>query len=211
MTVEKKVVDWELIERHYRAGVMTNVQIATECGVTEGAIRKHAKKHEWTKDLKAKIKARAEDLVRRAEVRAVGTSKTELTPESEKQTVEVNAQATAMVLIVQKGSIKRMHSVFKSLMDELELTTDNRELFAQLGELMDETGENASGKVVQDKLNEIYRKVTGMTGRVDSAKKLAEILEKVVKMEREAFGIDDSEKLASPIDQLLLKIANERR
>lgn len=202
----KSTIDWELIERHYRAGILSNVQIAEECGVTEGAIRKRAKRDQWSKNLKAKIRARTEELVRRELVRSPSTS---LTPSTEKETVEIAANATATVLIVQKGSIKRTHDLFEKLMDELEATTDNKELFEQLGELLDRSGENADGKMVMDKLNETYRKVISMTGRVDSAKKLTEILEKVVKLEREAFGIESDDKGLSSVDALLKKINAE--
>lgn len=204
--MDKKVTDWELIEKHYRAGILSNVQIATECDVTEGAIRKRAKRDLWTKNLKAKIQTRAEELVRKELVRTPSTS---LTPSTEKEVVEAVAQATATVLIVQKGSIKRSHILFEKLMDELEQTTDNKELFEQLGELLDKSGENADGKMVMDKLNETYRKVISMTGRVDSAKKLTEILEKVVKLEREAFGIESDDKGLSSVDALLKKINAE--
>lgn len=207
MNEEKKVADWELIERHYRAGVMSNVQIATEYGVTEGAIRKRAKRDQWTKNLKAKIQARADELVRREMVRGPGTT---LTSISEKETVEVNAQATAIIQIVQKGSIKRAHALFENLMSELEEATNNRELFAKLGELLDESYENSDGKTVRDTLNEIYRKAISMPGRIDGAKKLTEILEKVVKLEREAFGIDDGDKGLTPVDALLKKINAEQ-
>lgn len=209
MTEEKKPVDWELIEKHYRAGILSNVQIATEYGVTEGAIRKKAKKELWTKDLKAKIKARAEELVRIEQVR---TPSTRLTPISEKQVVEDNAQAVSIVLIAQKGSIARGHALFRSLMDELEALTGNKELFAQLGELLDESGEDGDGRQRQDKRNEIYQKVISMTGRVDAAKKLIEILEKTVKLEREAFGIDNTEKNSeNPVDTALKQFAAWRK
>ena len=206
MATEKKTVDWELVEKHYRCDILSNVQIGKECGVSEGMIRKRAKKDGWTKDLKARIKQRTEELVRADLVREPSTS---LTPRTEQQTVEVASQATALVLIAQKGSIQRSHSLFEKLMAELELTTDNRELFEQLGELLDTSGPDSNGRYVKDKINEIYQKVISMQGRVDSAKKLTEILEKVVKMEREAFGIDDGDKAETAIDTLLKKISLE--
>ena len=187
---QKKVTDWELVEKHFRAGILSNVQIAAECGVSEGAIRKRAKRDGWTKDLKAKIKARAEELVRKETVRTVRTS---LTPASEKQTVEVNAQAAAVVLIAQKGSIRRGHELFKKLMEELEMTSNNRELFEQLGELLDKSSEDDGGQVRQDKLKAIFMKVISLTGRIDSAKKMIETFEKIVRMERLSYGIDVDE------------------
>lgn len=41
--------DWEAIETAYRAGVMSLREIGTQYGVTEGAIRKKAKKLEWVR------------------------------------------------------------------------------------------------------------------------------------------------------------------
>lgn len=199
----KHPIDWELVERYYRAGVLTNVQIATECGLTEGAIRKRAKRDGWTKDLSAKIKARAEELVRRQEVRDSVRASDQ---ESEKQTIEVNAQAAAMVLLVQKGSIKRMHSLFSSLMSEVEAETGNAELFGQLGELLAGGSGDDDGRAVNDKLSQIYQKVISSPGRVDSTKKLAEILEKIVRLEREAFGLNNEERSANSVDDLLAKI-----
>ena len=207
MAEEKKsktVIDWEVVEKHFRAGILSLRQIAEECGGTEGAIRKRAKKDGWVRDLGAKIKARAEELVRKAEVRKVSTQLSQIT---EKQVIEDNAQATAIVLIAQKGSIARGHELFRKMMDELEALTNNKELFAQLGELLDESGEDGDGRSRQDKRNEIYSKVISMTGRVDSAKKLIEILEKTVKLEREAFGIDNEKNTENPVDAALKQLA----
>lgn len=47
----RSTADWELIERHYRAGLLSLREIAKEGGVTEGAIRKRAKKDGWTRNL----------------------------------------------------------------------------------------------------------------------------------------------------------------
>ena len=60
---------WEAIETAYRAGVMSLREIASQHGISEGAIRKRAKRDDWSRDLNAKVKERADDLVRKAEVR----------------------------------------------------------------------------------------------------------------------------------------------
>lgn len=61
--------DWEAIESAYRAGLMSLREIASQHSISEGAIRKRAKRDDWSRDLSAKIKERAEDLVRKEEVR----------------------------------------------------------------------------------------------------------------------------------------------
>lgn len=167
MTQEKKEVDWASVERHYRAGVMVLRDIASEYGVTEGSVRKRAKRDNWVRDLGAKIQSRAAELVRKQVVRKSGT---QMTQASEKETVEINAQATAIVLIRQKGSIQRSHALFESLMSEAE--ADESDLFR----------------------------------RIDAAKKLTEILERVIKLEREAFGVD-ADKQDNPMDAALKALA----
>ena len=84
------VIDWRLVERHDRAGVLSNVQIASKCALTEGVVRKRAKRDGCVKSLSAKIAARADELVRAEAVRAAGTSGT-VVPEQE--LIEPNAQA----------------------------------------------------------------------------------------------------------------------
>jgi hypothetical protein len=44
---EEKIPDWSAIEINYRLGIKALRQIATEQGLTEGAIRKRAKKGDW--------------------------------------------------------------------------------------------------------------------------------------------------------------------
>ena len=96
-------------------------------------------------------------------------------------------------------------------MDELSLTTANKHLLEQLGELLDDTSRDEDGKTRQDKRNEIYCKVISMPGRVDSAKKVVEMLEKLVRMEREAFGIDKEDGTSNPIDEALKAMADMKR
>jgi hypothetical protein len=55
---ERRVIDWESIERDYRAGVLTLRAMAAQHGITEGSIRLRAKKEEWPRDLSAKIAAK---------------------------------------------------------------------------------------------------------------------------------------------------------
>jgi hypothetical protein len=96
--------------------------------------------------------------------------------------------------------------LFTKLLGELEQTTDNKELFEQLGEMLN--GSSDEGRL--DRLNELYRRVIGLPARVDSAKKKIEVLEKVVRLEREAFGIDKQD-TDNPIDEALKQIAEMKR
>jgi predicted DNA-binding protein YlxM (UPF0122 family) len=81
--------DWEAIETAYRAGMMSLREIASQHGISEGAIRKRAKRDDWSRDLAAKVKERADDLVRKAEVRKQVRTETTL---SERVLIEATAE-----------------------------------------------------------------------------------------------------------------------
>lgn len=117
MMAEAKVIDWQKIEHDYRAGLLSVREIAAANGITHGAINKRAKRDAWTRDLSAKIKARAEELVSRRAVSAeVSTEKAA----TERQIIESNAERIAAVQIAHRGAIQRGHATTRRLMDELE-------------------------------------------------------------------------------------------
>ena len=186
---ERKQVDWESVERDYSAGLLSLREIGDKHGVTEGAIRKRAKKEEWIRDLTAKIAKKSDDLVRKEMVRSEVRSEKII---SEKEIIEVNAQAIVNIKLAHRGDIRKSKNIVNALFDELELTTDNRELFEQLGELLRQESESG-----QDKLNDIYKKCISMPQRIDGVKKLTDALKTMIGLEREAYDIQST---PTPID-----------
>ncbi len=186
---ERKQVDWESVERDYSAGLLSLREIGDKHGVTEGAIRKRAKKEEWIRDLTAKIAKKSDDLVRKEMVRSEVRSEKII---SEKEIIEVNAQAIVNIKLAHRGDIRKSKNIVNALFDELELTTDNRELFEQLGELLRQESESG-----HDKLNDIYKKCISMPQRIDGVKKLTDALKTMIGLEREAYDIQST---PTPID-----------
>jgi len=177
---ERKQVDWESVERDYSAGLLSLREIGAKHGVTHGAINKRANRDGWARDLSAKIKIKADLLVSTEMVStAVSTKKA-----SEKEIIEVNAQAIVNIKLAHRGDIRKSKNIVNALFDELELTTDNRELFEQLGELLRQESESG-----QDKLNDIYKKCISMSQRIDGVKKLTDALKTMIGLEREAYDI----------------------
>ena len=114
---ERKQVDWEGVERDYSAGLLSLREIGDKYGITEGAIRKKAKKEEWARDLSARIEKKANDLVRKDLVRSeVRTEKTI----TEKEIIDVNAQALVNVKLNHRKSIKRVNDLVDTLFEEIE-------------------------------------------------------------------------------------------
>lgn len=188
-----KAVDWDAMEPDYRLGRISLRSLAVEYGCSEAAIRKHAKKYRWVRDLSAKVHQRAKEMVRMEEVRATGSQNAECVPKTneerltEAEIVEVAAVNVANVLIGQRKIIERHAKLACSLLDELEGATDLRDDFEHLGELLyapDEKG--------VDKLNEIYRKVIALPGRVDTFKKLSDTLKTLIGLQRQAVGLSDN-------------------
>lgn len=202
-----KTIDWVAIEVDYRAGIKTLRQIAEAHGVSHVAVSKRAKRDGWIRDLGEKIRQRTEQKVSRLAVSEEVNNRKLVT---EKEVIEANSDQQANVIKTHRAGLDRLARLRDKLLDEVEAVTDNLELFQQLGEIMDQSGEDANGKFKADKQNEVYRKVIEMSERIDNTKKLAEIDEKVRKGQREAWGLDKGEEQKqSSIDSLLKKINEE--
>ena len=179
-----KAVDWERIELDYRAGIKTLRQIAEENGISHVAINKRAKRDGWTRDLSAKIQSKAEELVTKELVTKAVTTETKM---AERQVIEVAAQAVADVRLAHRRDIHRARNLANALLDELEQQTNSETLalLNELGELL----RNPDDKGM-DKLNDLYHAIIALPERSKTMKVLVESLQKLVDMERTAFGMD---------------------
>lgn len=191
MATEKSVPDWVRIEFDYRAGIKPLRQIATEHGISEGAVRKRAKRDDWSRDLSVKIQAKAEELVRKELVRTPVRTESA----TEREVVNANAHAVASVRLAHRTDIQRSRRIAMALFDELELQTgaESVALMEQLGDLL--RSEDDYGR---DKLNDLYQKIIGLPGRAKTMKDLGETLRVLVALERQAFGLDDKDN--APVD-----------
>lgn len=174
--------DWERIEADYRAGLLSLREIAAADGnVTEGAIRKRAKRDGWQRDLGAKIQARADDLVRKAAVRSEVRTDSAL---SDRQIIEANAERIAQVRGEHRADINRMRALVLRLLAECEAEASDPALFARLGEMLRAPDDNGA-----DRLNDLYQKTISLPQRIKGVKELAETLKVLVGLEREAYGL----------------------
>lgn len=184
MADEKPAPDWELIEGQYRAGVLSNREIATQHGVTEGAIRKKAKAKGWERDLSAKV---AQE-VRSQEVRTlVRTAPREGEVRTEREIVEQAALVVAQVAHSHRLSIQAGRETVLNLLGELAGVSLNREELEAA--IIAETAEDSSNA-----RRTALLKVMSLPGRAAVARDLAQALKNLIPLERQAYHMD------APID-----------
>ena len=193
---DKPECDWEEIERLYRADLRTNAQLARDFGIHATTITRRAKKHAWKRDLKHRIKERANALVQERAVKKL---------ESDDQTIEENAQLTANVRLSHRQDIGTARQLAMTLLDDLssQIGTDNR---ARLEDLFIAA---LKANAIDESALEAYERVTSLSNHVRVMKDLADTMTKLVTLERQAYGLDDVD--SSPVDALttlLHSIAN---
>lgn len=175
--------DWEAIESAYRAGLMSIREIASQHGITHGAINKRAKRDGWERDLKAKIKAKADALVSKREVSTQVSTEKAL---SERILIEANAEVIANVRMEHRGDIRRAREITNALFDELGAECADIEALRKLGELMLDPDENG-----RDRLNEAYQSIIALPERVKAVKALSDAMKNLIGLERQAYDIGD--------------------
>jgi hypothetical protein len=203
---DKVSPDWERIEHLYRAGLLSIREIAAACGVSHTAINKRAKAHSWERDLSAKIQAKADSLVSKAEVsKQVSTEQLA----TERGIVEANAQVIANIRIGHRADIGRYRRLANKLLDELEGLTDNRQLFEELGEILHNPEDT--------RLSDAYRKVIDLPSRTKTLKELGETLKNLITLERQAYDVgaeqpnDDRSKLTEEeLDRRIAKLSGQQ-
>lgn len=168
MAEPRKKIDWEKVEEAYRAGKLSLREIGAEFGVTHGAIRKRAARDGWARDLSARIKAKADALVSKAEVSSEVSNKSLV---SEKEIIEANAQAILDIRLSHRADIRRAKKLVAKLFHEVE-------------------------NAVQVEGEEKPAETLTIPQRVDCTRKLTDAAKVLVAMERDAWGIrvdDESE------------------
>ena len=198
-----KQPDWEAIERAYRAGVLSVREIAAAHEVSHTAINKRAKRDGWDRDLKAKIKAKADALVSKREVSTEVSSKQ---AETEREIIELNAEVIANIRMTHRGDISRSRRLTNKLLDELESLTDEQ---GTIKELIDQLkdGDHEDGEAMADVLA-LAKKMSALPARTKTMKELAETLKTLVALERQAYDLDvkqggsEEETLSKLMDEL---------
>lgn len=186
------IINWDGVEIQYRCGIRSLKDIGKEFGVSDAGIIKKAKKEGWTRDLTARINAKAD-----AKVSAAAVSKIVSVEKAanEQTIVEANAEIQYRIRMSHRKGLSKLCAVKETLLAHIESVAVNLDDLGDIVEMMRNPDDKG-----QDKANDRLRKAMERSTVIDDLKKLAEIDEKIRKGEREAFSITDAPGSDTPED-----------
>ncbi|MCW2286232.1 hypothetical protein M2323_004029 [Rhodoblastus acidophilus] len=113
MADDRKSVDWEAIEREFRAGQLSIRAIASKFGVTDTAIRKRAKAHDWTRALADKVRETVREKLVRSDGSQEGSQEQRAT---DKEIIEAAALRGLEVITSHRRDLTQIHALKRILL-----------------------------------------------------------------------------------------------
>jgi hypothetical protein len=174
---ERKQVDWEAIEREFRAGQLSVSEIGRQHGVSHTAINKKAKAQGWSRNLAAKVKEAVS-----AKLVSDGVSTA-----SARETIEAAATRVVEVVRSHRNDIANGRKIAQTLFAELIEGSDpeNRETIEV--EIEDETKGDANGK-----RRAMMLRAVALPSRASVLLALSSAMKNFIQLERQAFNIEGS-------------------
>jgi hypothetical protein len=172
-------INWQALRDEYRTGRVSNVALAEKYGVSEGAIRKKAKKESWPKDLTTAVQEATRSKLVRESVRVRAA---DAPPRTEAQIVEDAADENASMVRSHRRDIKFGADLCSLLVGQLRDTAVHRGTIEQLIE-----AETAGDKSTQRR-TAMYKAVS-LGRNASTMRDLSTAMKNLIAMERQAFNI----------------------
>ena len=191
---------WEMIERHYRSGILSVRTIASQFGITEGAIRKKVKAEGWQRDLADKVREAAKEKL----VRSDGTQSGTHSNAKDKEIIENASEVVAAVGRNHRKTIGKGRELVEGLIAELHDASVNR---AEIQEaIMEETEDDKDYKCRNRLL-----KAVSLPVRSGVMLNLSAAIKNLITLERTAFNMDEQAKAGETTFEQHIFAAIERR
>ena len=199
---DRRRVDWDAVDRDYRAGNLTVRELATKHGTNHATIVRRAKRLGLTRDLSEAVREATNarliaETITREVTSAVTKSHQEVT-----NTVMAAAEVNARVVMGHRQELSQARALANALLAELQqvaLTSDDQEVLAEIL-----AGEDAKPADLAKARNAVAR-VLGLGGRVTSIRALGETFVRLQAAERAAYGIEQAPRAAEDPLAALLK------
>ncbi|WP_404466254.1 hypothetical protein LG331_08190 [Vreelandella aquamarina] len=161
--------DWELIEREYRTGRFSLAQLEARHGVNRSNISRRAKKYGWTKDLSGRVRERTQEKITRTSLPPEAQAAYE---DQDEAVIEFAANENAAVVKGHRKSLERWRTIAERYAELLEDQVKAGTIKVDVGD----------GRAVEiDVPLEYVGKCLGHG---------TQTLERIVKMERQNYGLD---------------------
>lgn len=167
-----RAIDWEAIEREYRAGLLSVRELGRRYTVSHQAINERAEREGWERDLTARVR---QAVSARLAANPVAGSSTD-----EKATIEAAAVVGANVIRLHRHDVGRVRALAGKLMDRLEAALNNADAMEDL--------------IAQepDGLARLHlRRAVALPEHAKTLDKITTTLAKIIPLERQAYDLDD--------------------
>lgn len=195
---KRQRIDWEAVERDYRLGQFSNVELAAKHGTNPATLSRKIKADQaldqdrWQKDLTEVVRQATNarlmaELVK--ESQDPGQEAAREGQEKVKTAIQAAAEINAAVIRQHQKDAGATRALVMDMLAELTVATHKADEIERLADIVSE-GQSAD----PDDIDEARRAVKDMLDihkRVASIQKLADTLHKLQPLERKAHGIKD--------------------
>jgi len=164
--------DWEVIKADYRTGRYSLQQLSDMHGPNKATISRKAEKEGWEKDLSQAVRQRTREKVSRAQLDAAAR---EVLDKSDEELVEEAASLNAAIVQGHRKHLERWRTLAGKYAELLETQLDRGALVVQL--------KNGDVAEVGLPLDYVGKSMAAGT----------QALDRVVKLERQAYGMDEEQ------------------
>lgn len=174
-----KAADWDAIERDYRTGRFTFRELEAKHGPNNATIMRRAKKEGWSADLSNAVR----QATNAALIQGMVQQECSAAQQNAATTVLAAAEVNKQVILGHRKHVAAAIELASDLLAELRMLGSAKEDLERLAEIV-------GGEDPEEMLRTV-RKVTSVHSKVSSVKTLADAIDKLMRAERLAFGIDD--------------------
>ena len=188
--------DWLAIEIDYRAGFLSLNAIGDKHNITPARISQVAKRDGWQRDINAKVKLKAAEKLKRAEVKA-----RIIDADTQEAIAEKSASLIASVELSQRDDIKTARDICMGLFEELSLVSSlaNSSVLRDVGDAL------RQGDAV--KVENAYFVILSLPNRVKMMTDLANALKTLVTLERTVYNMTGEQvETTDPLEALLKRV-----
>jgi len=187
---ERKIIDWEALEKQYRLGQKSLRCLGEEFGLSHTAIRKRASKEGWIQDKSREVR----ELTRAALVSRKVSNVT-------REDVNIAVQTNIEVITGHRQSVKDGKTIVDLLQSQLQEAVVNRDKIEDA--IHEETKEDATTQRRNSML-----KAVSIPAHAGTMRDLSMALKYLIPLERQAFGIDEDGRRPDPIDEISILVVS---